>query len=245
MSPVSDDRGVPSLADAWESEAAAWVVWARAPGHDSYWRFHRDAFLAILPPPGRLTLDIGCGEGRLARDLSARGHGVVALDRSPAMARHAAAAGGTVGVLVADAARLPFPDAAADLVVAFMSLHDMDDMTAAVREVARVLEPGGRLCLAVVHPINSGGGFAGPDPDAAYVLAPGYFATRRYRDDVEQDGLRMTFESLHHPLEAYFAALEAAGLLTESVREPRPARPDAGARSSRIPLFLHVRARRP
>jgi SAM-dependent methyltransferase len=234
-----------SLGDAWESEAAAWVAWARAPGHDSYWRFHRDAFLAIVPPPGRLTLDVGCGEGRVARDLTARGHLVVALDRSPTMARHAAAAGGALGTLVADAARLPFPDGAADLVVAFMSLHDMDDMAGAVREMARVLEPGGRLCLAVVHPINSGGAFAGPEPDAAYVLAEGYFATRRYRDVVEQDGLRMTFESLHHPLEAYFAALEKAGLLTESVREPRPAGPHLGSRALRIPYFLHVRARRP
>ena len=52
-----------SLSDAWEREANAWIKWARAPGHDSYWRFHRDQFLAIVPPPGRLTLDLGCGEG--------------------------------------------------------------------------------------------------------------------------------------------------------------------------------------
>src|SRR5262245_24920036 len=102
---------MPSLADAWESEAAAWVAWARAPGHDSYWRFHRDAFLAVVPQPGRLTLDVGCGEGRVARDLTARGHRVVALDRSLTMARHAVRAGGTLGTLVADAVRLPFPDA--------------------------------------------------------------------------------------------------------------------------------------
>jgi 2-polyprenyl-3-methyl-5-hydroxy-6-metoxy-1,4-benzoquinol methylase len=84
-----------SLGEAWEAEAEAWVAWAREPDHDSYWRFHRDAFLGIVPPPGRLTLDVGCGEGRLARDLALLGHRVVALDRSPTMARHAAASGGT------------------------------------------------------------------------------------------------------------------------------------------------------
>jgi SAM-dependent methyltransferase len=236
---------MPELSDAWDAEAEAWVAWARKPGHDSYWRFHRDAFLALVPRPGRLTLDVGCGEGRLARDLAALGHRVVALDRSPAMARHAAANGGSLGTLVADAASLPFADAAADLAVAFMSLHDMDDMDGAVRELARVLEPGGRVCLAVVHPINSGGRFTGPESDAAFVLGDAYFATRRYTDVADRGGLRVTFESLHHSLEGYFGALEAAGLLTESVREPRPSSPAAGIRSARLPLFLHVRARRP
>ena len=40
-----------SLRDAWESEARNWIAWARAPGHDSYWKFHRDAFPSSLPPP--------------------------------------------------------------------------------------------------------------------------------------------------------------------------------------------------
>jgi len=36
------------LPDAWESEARNWIAWARTPGHDSYWRFHRDRFLGLL-----------------------------------------------------------------------------------------------------------------------------------------------------------------------------------------------------
>jgi ubiquinone/menaquinone biosynthesis C-methylase UbiE len=58
--------------------------------------------------------------------------------------------------LVADAAALPFSNGHADLGVAFMSLMDVDDMPRSLIEVARVLEPGGRVALAVVHPINSG-----------------------------------------------------------------------------------------
>jgi SAM-dependent methyltransferase len=230
------------LADAWDSEADAWVAWARRPGHDSYWRFHRDAFLAIVPPPGRLTLDVGCGEGRLARDLAALGHRVVALDRSPTLARHAVRSGGTVGTVLADAASLPFADDAGDLAIAFMSLHDMNDMGGAVREVARVLKPGGCLCMAVVHPVNSGGSFATPEADAPFVMTNDYFARRPYSDVVERDGLRMTFHSLHRSLEDYFGELESAGFVTEAVREPRPG---DGGRWDRVPLFLHVRARRP
>ena len=68
------------LRHAWDLEATRWIAWARAPMHDGYWRFHRDQFLELVPEPGRLTLDIGAGEGRLARDLLALGHNVVVID---------------------------------------------------------------------------------------------------------------------------------------------------------------------
>jgi ubiquinone/menaquinone biosynthesis C-methylase UbiE len=49
-----------------------------------------------------------------------------------------------------------------------MVLHDVDDLDGAVREAARVLEPGGRLCLAIVHPMNSAGRFEGEAADAPF-----------------------------------------------------------------------------
>jgi hypothetical protein len=36
-----------TLRDAWEAEAGNWLAWARTPGHDSYWRFHRERFLHL------------------------------------------------------------------------------------------------------------------------------------------------------------------------------------------------------
>src|SRR5437868_5761991 len=108
-----------SLQDAWERNAARWIAWARTPGHDSYGRFHRDQFLELVPPPGRRTLDVGCGEGRLSRDLKALGHDVVALDASPTLVAAAREADGQLEIHLGDAARLPFADRAFDLVVAF------------------------------------------------------------------------------------------------------------------------------
>src|SRR5918911_5750761 len=116
---MATDDG-PGVTRAWEEHAEAWARWARTPGHDSYWRFHRDRFLALVPPPGRLTLDVGCGEGRLARDLRALGHRVVAVDAAPSMVRLARAADPEGDYRVTSAASLPLEDECADLVLAFM-----------------------------------------------------------------------------------------------------------------------------
>ena len=132
------------LSVGWEAEARQWIQWARTPGHDSYWRFHRDQFLRLLPPPGRQTLDIGCGEGRLARDLKELGHRIVGIDSSPSLVAAAREFDPSMDVRLADAAALPLDDACADLAVAFMSLQDIDGMPAVIQEAARVLEPGGR-----------------------------------------------------------------------------------------------------
>lgn len=234
-----------SLGEAWEAEARNWVAWARTPGHDSYWRFHRDRFLQLLPPPTGLTLDLGCGEGRWPRDLKALGYEVLGIDASPTLIEHARAADPDGDYRVADAADLPLADASVQLVTAFMSLQDMDDMGGAVAEAARVLAPGGRLCVAVVHPINSGGRFESSAANAAFVMRDSYFEKRRYSDLVERDGLRMTFSSDHRPLEAYVAALEAAGLLVERLVEVADATDPPGGRWQRIPLFLHYRAVKP
>jgi SAM-dependent methyltransferase len=231
-----------NLRDAWEAEARNWVAWARSPGHDSYWRFHRDRFLELLPATSGLTLDLGCGEGRFPRDLKTAGYQVIGIDGSPTLIKEAQAADPGGDYRVADAAKLPLADASVQLVTALLSLHDMDDMNGAIAEAARVLVPGGRLCAAVVHPINSGGHFESSNPDAAFVIREPYFAERRYADAVERDGLRMTFTSHHRPLEAYFAALESASLLVERLVEVPDTTARPGDRWQRIPLFLHFRA---
>lgn len=232
-----------TLRDAWEAEAENWVRWARAPGHDSYWRFHRDRFLGLLPPPGRLTVDVGCGEGRFPRDLRALGHRVVAIDGSERLIEYARQADPAGDYRVADAARLPLDDRSADLVTAFMSLHDIDDMEAAVREAARILAPGGRICAALVHPINSAGRFTEHTPTAPFVIRDSYFDHRRYADRVERDGLIMTFTSVHRPMQAIVGAFEAADLLIDRLVELGDPNDSPGDRWTRIPLFLHLRAR--
>jgi SAM-dependent methyltransferase len=236
------------MREHWERHAADWIRWARTPGHDYfYWRFNLPRFLELLPSPGRLTVDLGCGEGRLARELGARGHRVVGVDSSASMVHAAAQASPAAWMVLADAAWLPLRAEAADLVVAFMSLCNVDDPPGVLREVARVLVPGGRLCMAVVHPLASAGGFADDDPAGPFVVPDSYFQPRAEPQVLERDGIAMAFCDRHLPLEAYAGALEAAGLLVEALREPQP--DDAAvadhprlARRRRVPMFLHIRA---
>jgi SAM-dependent methyltransferase len=232
---------------SWEWQAEDWARWARTPGHDSYWLFRDLFFDAIVPTPGRLTLEVGCGEGRVARDLAQRGHAVVALDASPTLLAMAATADPAGRYLVADAAALPFGDGCFDTVVAYNSLMDVADMPAAVQEASRVLEPGGRLCVCVTHPTADAGKFQSKEPDAPFVIGGAYLGRHRFEDTFERDGLQVIFAGWRYSLEEYARALEDAGLLIDRVREPpAPARAltvrPGYERWQRLPNFLHLRA---
>jgi ubiquinone/menaquinone biosynthesis C-methylase UbiE len=222
-----------SLREAWDGQADDWIRFARQ--RDVYaWRFNLPAFLELVPDPGGLTLDIGCGEGRVARELIARGHTVIGIDGSAALVEAAKAGDPPIDARVADAAALPVEDGTADLVISFMALQSVDDLPGAMKEASRVLEPGGRLCVAVVHPMNS-------LEDSPH----DYFAEHAYA--FQGDGV--VFHDVHRPLSAYFEAMTAADLVVERLAEPVPGpalldvHPQA-ERWTRTPCFLHFRAAR-
>lgn len=227
-----------SLSEAWEARAREWIAWVRKPGNDSFDRFHRDQFLPLVPTSGKRTLDVGCGEGRLTRLLASLGHRMVGVDASPTLIAAARDLAPEMDLHVANAANIPFDDASFDQVVSFMCLHDVDDLGGAVREIARVLEASGVASIAIVHPINSAGHF---EKHGRFVIRGSYLDSFRYSDTVDRDGLRMTFESQHRPLSAYFEAFAAAGLVVEALREPATTGHDSW---SRLPLFLHLRVRK-
>lgn len=234
------------LRSAWEQSASDFVAWARRPGHDSYGNFHRDLFLELVPPPGKRTLDVGCGEGRLSRDLKALGHQVVGVDASPTMLGAAREADPEIETHLADASALPFADESFDCAIAFMSLQDVQDLDGALREAARVLEPGGGFCMAIVHPINSAGVFDGDEAGSPFTITGSYLEQSYYADDLSRGGLELRMVSVHRPLQDYTEALSSAGFLIERLREPRV--PDKGIKTphsgrwQRLPLFLHLRA---
>ncbi|OLP58672.1 methyltransferase [Xaviernesmea oryzae] len=145
------------VAAFWEANAEAWTQLSRE-GYDIYRdALNTPAFLAMLPPvEGLAGLDVGCGEGSNTRKVAEYGALMQAVDISPTFIRHAqeVEAREPLGIVyqMADAHELPFEDARFDFVTAFMSLMDMPHQDSVLREIARVLKPGGFLQFSILHP---------------------------------------------------------------------------------------------
>lgn len=233
-------------ANPWEREAENWLRWARTPDHDSYWAYRQAFFTDIVPAPRGLTLDVGCGEGRVARELRERGHDVIGVDLTFTLLREAKRATPGLRAAGADARTLPFGDATFDTVIAHHLLY-MKDMPAVVAECSRVLRKGGQFCVCVVHPLHDGGYFLDNDPDGPFVVRHDYYEPLFLSERFERDGLEITFEGWTFPLEDHVRAVEAAGLVIERIREPKPdpsffeSHP-TWRKSARIPMMLTYRA---
>ena len=233
----------------WDREAENWIRWARTPGFDSYWYYRQFFFDEIVPSPGRRTLEIGCGEGRVTRDLAERGHHVIGLDASFALVRHAMDGGANRRYLTGNASRLPFPDESFSLVVGYNSLMNMDDMPAAVAEASRVLKPEGNLAACITHPIADAGRFNSGGPESPFVITGSYLGERRQFDQIfHPGGLEMHFRGWCYPLESYARALEDAGFAIERLREPSISDEavsrfgESWQRWRRMPMFFMFRA---
>lgn len=120
----------------------------------------READVGLLGPvAGRLVLEVGCGSAPCARWLASQGAQVVAFDLSAGMLRHAVSGSTRTGVRVplvqADAVAMPFRDDSFDSACsAFGAVPFVADSAAVMREVARVLRPGGRWVFSVTHPMR-------------------------------------------------------------------------------------------
>lgn len=161
---------------------------------------------------GRRVLDAGCGAGPLSAALRERGAAVAGFDLSAAMIALARQRlGDEADLQVADLAEpLPYPDAAFDDVVASLVLHYLEDWTAPLAELRRVLRPGGRLILSVNHPIL----YPSLHPDGSY------FDVVAFSYDAEHAGRTVTYTNWHRPLQAMTDAFTAAGFRIAAISEP-------------------------
>ena len=103
-------------------------------------------FARVLP--GERALDVATGTGNTARSLSEAGAEVVGLDVSLGMLAQAKSQDGPARFVRGSAERIPFADASFDLVTARHAPHHFRDVPAFLREVRRVLRPGGRFVMA-------------------------------------------------------------------------------------------------
>ena len=102
---------------------------------------------------GEKILDACCGTGDLALADRAAGGDVVGVDFSEAMLARARRKAPEMEWVQADAAALPFPDESFDAVTVGFGIRNLADLEGGLRELARVLKPGGRLgCLEITRP---------------------------------------------------------------------------------------------
>ncbi len=164
---------------------------------------------------GLRVLDAGCGSGPLSAALEARGAVVSSFDLSPDMVQLAQERlGEDADVRVADlGAPLPYDDDSFDVVAASLALHYVEDWEAALAELHRVLEPGGRLTVSIIHPMV----YAIVYPDADY------FALSRYSEDYEYGEQTVWMTYWHRPLQDVMNTFIGARFRITQVTEPAPA----------------------
>ncbi len=233
------------MSEGWEDRAAAWIAFARTPGHDAYWAY-RERFFDLLPRAAARVLEVGCGEGRVCRDLRARGYDPVGLDASPSLVAAARAADPAGRYVVGPAEELPFDDRSLDLAVTYNSLMDVADLGRTLSEIGRTLAPGGSHCACVVHPLADLGAFAAIDDVERFVVERSYFDESAYEVPSDRNGIRFTFATRRYTVASYLNAVADAGLVLSEVAEPRvPAGDEREPRWGRLPMFLMWRATKP
>ena len=180
--------------------------------------------------PGRM-LDVGCGGGSHMLAFAEAGWSPVGIDASEEQLRLARERG--CEVQHGRAEELPFEDASFDAAVSMWTHTDFDDFSAATREVARVLRPGGRFVYLGVHPC-----FVGPhslfvEGEGVPILYPGYRVEGRYdrAPGISPAGVRALVGATHLTLGTFLEGFLAAGLRLERFEEP-------GERHYPVPVAL-------
>lgn len=177
-------------------------------------------------------LDVCCGTGAYVAAVRDLGWRPVGVDISAGLLRHAVT---RLPVARGDVTALPVADGSVPAAMAVLCHTDVDDYPAVLREIARVLTPGGRFVHIGVHPCFCGAFADRSDPQAP-VLSPGYRRTERRFEAWNPEGVRARVGATHLPLDALLSAVVDAGLLITGVREAGP---------GEYPYLLGIGARKP
>jgi SAM-dependent methyltransferase len=199
--------------------------------------YDRPACLALLGDvAGRTVLDVACGPGYYAEELTSRGARVIGLDLSPRMvelSRQRVPTGEFRLHNVADPLDW-LPDASVDLVLFALAIDYVDDRVPVLRELRRVLRADGALVFSRQHPTSD------------WLHKGGSYYDVKVVDEVWSKGWQVRYWLL--PLERTCEEVHEAGFLIERLHEPRPTEagalvdPEGYERLQREPGFLAIRA---
>lgn len=206
--------------------------------------------LALEELSGRqVVLDVGCGDGQIARALAAQGSTVLGIDPTQLHIDIANQRAGGPTYQLGSATELPVADNSQDAVVACLVFEHIDEVDAAIAEVARVLKPGGQFSFFLNHPLlqTPGSGWIDDfilDPPEQYWRIGAYLVETESIEEVEKD---VFVRFIHRPLSRYVNALLANGLSIERMLEPSPPqgfldRAPEYALAHTVPRLLYLRS---
>lgn len=227
--------------NGWDASAAAWIA-ALGPRGDFTREYIVDPVMRQRLARGgfRRALDVGCGEGRFCRLMREYAISPVGIDPTLALLGEARRRDPTGDYVEGRAEALPFEGASFDLVVSYMTLIDIDGLAAAIREMARVLSPGGSLLIASLTSFSTAGppGWERDGDGKAIRCHP----IDHYLDErAEWVGWSdIKIRNWHRPLSTYMRLLLDAGLRLTFFDEPAAIGPTAEhiAHSRRRPWAL-------
>jgi SAM-dependent methyltransferase len=212
------------VSDVWESNAGWWQA-GFTDGADPEYVEQILPMAADALAGARSVLDVGTGEGQVARLARSRGaERVVGVDPADAQISEARRRGGGPAYVRSGAAALPFAARSFDAAIACLVFEHITELDAAIGEVARVLAPGGRFALFLNHPLlqTPNSGWIDDqvlDPPEQYWRIGAYLVEDTTLEEVEP-GVLIPF--IHRPLGRYVNALSDAGLMLRRMEEPAP-----------------------
>jgi SAM-dependent methyltransferase len=236
--------------DPWERHARWWQD-GFSEGADPEYAEQILPLAAVHLAGARNVLDVGTGEGQVARLARAVAPEARVVGIDPAWAQLTVAAARAAGPVYAHAAAvaLPFPAASFDAVVVCLVFEHIEAMERAIAEVGRVLRAGGRFLFFMNHPLLQapGSGWIDDqvlDPPEQYWRIGPYLVEDASLEEVDK-GVFIPF--VHRPLSRYVNAMIDAGLLVTRMEEPPPpagflARASEYRDAATIPRLLFLRA---
>src|ERR1700749_1279927 len=140
------------MSNGWGNSPHAWIESMAEQGHRGDWGRQNvldPVMIARVAKGGfRKALDVGCGEGRFCRMLGDVGVKATGVDPTAQLLETARQRYPSGDYRLGRAEKLDFADRSFDLVVSYITLVDIPDFRAAIREMARVLRPGGSILIA-------------------------------------------------------------------------------------------------
>lgn len=233
---------------SWDDHARWWIDGFTAGVDPEY--VEQIIPLAVEEMAGfRRIVDVGCGDGQIARALAEGGSSVLGVDPTALHVDTARERGGGPTYELGTADKIPADDGSFDAAVACLVFEHIDDLDAAIAEVARVLRSGGRFAFFLNHPLlqTPGSGWIDDhiiDPPEQYWRIGAYLVETATWEEVEP-GVKIRF--VHRPLSRYINSLVAHGLVVERMIEPSPPqgfldRAPGYALAHTIPRLLYLRA---